>query len=226
MWLVIRPRFDEATEYSFEWAQEIVDFLEENLIPHIDLAEEKAIKENVEGVLTNDPDLAVIHYDHGSEDAIYGNDGNPVINLANNKLLKNRECFNMNCLSAKVLGVDSYWRYNTVYWGSWEVIAFITTPNALLLFKEALNFPIKRMLGGEEDWNKIMDETKENDDRIIDKMISIGETFAAAVHLSNRGSRRVWTEKTPPDDQESDCIFRRLALKLLGQKAWRIQRPF
>jgi hypothetical protein len=224
LWLVIRPEFDEATKYSFLWAQKIIDKLIELKIPYIDLKREQAIKILVEeAIIENYPNIGVIHYDHGSEDAIYGNDAEPVIDLTNNFLLEKLEIFNMNCLSAKKLGVDSYWRYDTIFWGSWEEIAFMTSD--LDAFERALNFPILMRLSGETDWNKIMDATLENDNKIIDELTANGKVFSAAILVKDRDARRVWTEKTPPPSQESECAFRKLALKIFGQKGWRIPNP-
>jgi hypothetical protein len=224
MWLVICPRFDEATEYSYMWAQEIVETLQNLKIPCTVLAETDAVKANVEKVLKENTKINVIHYDHGSEDAIYGNDAQPVIDLTNNKLLANRECFNMNCLSAKTLGADSYLRYATTYWGSIKEITFTTT--ALEAFQKALNYPILMRLNGETDWNTILDATLENDAKIVTELIENNQVLEAAVLLTDSNSRRVYTDKTPPEDQDSTCTFRKIALKLFGQKGWRIPNPF
>jgi len=223
-WIIIRPCFDEPTKFSFEWAQEIVDVMKEKNISHVDLAKEAAIREKVEAILYENPKIHVIHYDHGDVDKIYGNNGEPVIDLKNNSLLKNREAYNMNCLSAKKLGVDSYHRYGTTYWGSWEVISFTT--DSLDEFMRAMNFGIKMRIDGETDWNKIMEATIEHDNKIIDELIGKGKIFAAALLREDRDARRVWTDKTPPPDQNSKCFWRNLLLTLFGTRAWRISKPF
>lgn len=221
-WLVIRACFDEATEYSFQWSQEIVDLMKENGIEFLDLPKGDAVREKVETILGEYPEMMVIHYDHGNEDCIWGQD-EKVIDLDNNKLLKNRECYSMSCLSAKILGADSYRRYATIYWGSWEIISFTT--DALEEFQRAMNFGIKMRLNGETDWNKIMDKTIEHDNQVINELINKGKIFAAALLLEDSNARRVWTDKTPPPPEDSQCTFRKIALFLLGQRGWRIN-PF
>lgn len=221
---MIRPSFDEATKHSFNFAEEIVEYLKEGMFDYLDLPKQDAIKDNSVQVMKQFPTANIIHYDHGSENAIIGNDGEPIIDLTNNSLLKGRECYNMNCLSAKGLGADSYRRYGTIYWGSWKVIAFTT--DVVDDFQRAFNFGIIQRLNDEEDWNKILEMTIENDDKIIDEFMVQGKLFAAAIHRENRDARRVWTGKTPPPPKDSDCIFRSIALKLLGQKGWRIPKPF
>jgi len=186
------------------------------------LNEEDATREKVETALQNNPKALLCHHDHGNEDCIWGQD-EKVVDLDNNQLLKDRECYSMSCLSAKILGADSYRRYATEYWGSWELISFTT--DALEEFQRAMNFGIKLRLSGETDWNKIMDKTLEHDQQVIAELISAGKVFAAALLLEDSNARRVWTDKTPPSDEDSQCIFRRFALWLLGQRAWRIPNP-
>lgn len=214
------PKFDAATEYSYAWALELQAYAQQKGHECIILNIQDAIKEKVEDALKNNPAALWCHYDHGNEDCVWGNDERHVIDLTNNSLLQNRECYNMNCLSAKTLGADSYLRYNAIYWGSYEVISFTT--DALDEFKRVMNYGFKLRIDGEIDWNIMMEKTLINDNAIIDELISKGKIFAAALLREDRDARRVWTNQTPPPDQPSQCTFRRAALKLFGQKAWRI----
>ena len=221
--IFIAPRFDKATEYSFAWCQAVEKYAIDKGYDVIILNKEQATRTRVEEELRGWPDACLIHYDHGDVDRIYG-DGEPVIDLDNNVLLTKRECFSMSCLSAKTLGVDSYHRYHTTFWGSWEVISFTT--DALDEFQRAMNFGIKLRLDGVTDWNIIMEKTLENDNDIIDELIGKGKIFAAALLRQDRDARRVWTDKTPPPDQNSKCFWRNLLLTLFGNRAWRISKPF
>jgi len=222
--LFFAPRFDTATQYSYAWAMEVEEYARQKGHENINLLIADAVKENLEKAFKNHPDAALIFYDHGNVDCLYGNDEKHAVDLTNNVILKNREVFTMACLSAKKLGADSYLRYGTIYWGSNKNISFTT--DALELFQKALNYPIKLRIDGEADWNNIMGKTIEHDNQIIDEMIGSGKIFAAALQRENRDARRVWTDKTPPPPQESDCFWRRLWLSLVGQKGWRTPRPF
>jgi len=217
------PKFDRATEYSYEWCLELQQYARSLGHELVILNIEDAVKEKVEAALTNHPSACFCFYDHGNESCLWGNDDEHIIDLSNNNLFKNRDVYTMACLSAKKLGADSYLRYKTVFWGSYDLISFTT--DALPLFKKALNYGMTLRLDGETDWNNIMDKTLLHDDEVIDEMMGQGKFFAAALMLQNRNARRVWTDKTPPNDQPSDCKFRRLALKLFGQRGWRIPNP-
>lgn len=215
--------FDQATSYSHSWCLEVEEYAKTKGYDCIILNIADAIKENVEQALNDNPTAILVHYDHGNEDCIWGNDDRHVVDLTNNSLLRSRVAYNMNCLSAKKLGVDSYWRYSTTYWGSWEVISFTT--DALNEFEDAMNYGIKLRLDGETDWNVIMDKTKEHDDKIIDELIAKGKVFAAALLAEDSDARRVWTDKTPPPSQDSNCKYRKILLRIFGPKAWRIPNP-
>jgi len=220
------PRFDHATQYSYAWCLEVEEYAKDKEHELIILNIEDAVKEKVEQALQNNPSACFCFYDHGNEDCLWGNNDKHVIDLTNNILFRNREVYTMACLSAKRLGADSYLRYKTVYWGSYELISFTT--DALEEFQKALNYGIKLRLNGETDWNEIMDKTKIHDTEVIDEMISKGKIFAAALMRENRDARRVWTDKTPPSDEDSnsDCKLRSFLLKVFGQRAWRIPNPF
>lgn len=219
------PRFDKATEYSYAWCKAVIDYITSDGKCDVSVAEiENAVKSVVERMLNDFPEAIFCFYDHGNEACLLGNDEQHLIDLTNNKLLKNREVYTMACLSAKELGVDSYHRYHTIFWGSWELISFTT--DALEEFERAMNFGIKMRIDGETDWNKIMEATIEHDNKIIDELIGKGKIFAAALLRQDRDARRVWTDKTPPPDQNSKCFWRNLLLTLFGNRAWRISKPF
>ena len=221
--IFIAPEFDAATRYSFQWCQVVEKYAVDKGYDVIILNKDQAVRSRVEEELEAWANACLIHFDHGNEDCIWGQD-EKVIDLNNNVLLKNRECFSMSCLSAKTLGVDSYHRYHTTFWGSWEVISFTT--DALDEFMRAMNFGIKLRLDGETDWNLIMEKTVEHDNEVIDELILKGKIFAAALLRQDRDARRVWTDKTPPPDQNSKCFWRNMLLSLFGNRAWRIKKPF
>lgn len=223
MIIFFAPRFDRATQYSFDWCREVEDYAEAKGETIYMLHEREAVKRELETILVTHPRALFVFFDHGNEDCLWGNDDRHAVDLTNNSLLKKRECYTMACLSSKILGADSYRRYATIYWGSYELISFTT--DALAEFKKAMNFGIKMRIDGETDWNKILDETIEHDNQVIDELLAKGKIFAAALLLEDSNARRVWTDKTPPAPGNSTCSWRRLGLRLFGQKAWRIPSP-
>lgn len=218
------PDFDIATSYSAIWCETLIDYADTKPdVVFFALREKDAIRQKVEDYLNLHPDAIFCFFNHGNEDSLLGNDAKPAIDLNNNSLLKNREVMTMACLSSKMLGADSYLRYGTIYFGSYDVISFTT--DAIDEFGEALTFPMELRIDDESDWNSILDKTIMHDNEVIDLMLGRGKVFGAALMRQNRDARRVWTDKTPPSDQPSNCVFRRLALKLLGKRGWRIPKP-
>jgi len=217
-WLFVRPVFDEVTEITFDEAQDAIDYLREKGVEVIDLAREDAIRENKERVLRERPNINVAHYDHGSEDKIWGNDGRPVIDLKNVDLLSGRECYNDNCSSAKKLGVEAWKSKAKAYWGYNDVFYFTT--DALDEFKEAVNYGIKRRIDG-FSWKECLEKAKAKMTELADKLVAAGKALAAACMRHDR-DHLVCYDAHPP---ETTCAGRKLAIKLLGPLAgWRIPR--
>lgn len=208
MWIVCRPSFDAATAYSFKWCQEIVDLLKRKGELLIDLAKTDAVRAKVEDALSQTPtDAGFIHYDHGNEDCLWGNDEKQVIDLTNNSLFRNRVVYNMNCLSAKILGADSNARYNTTYWGYVESFSFMT--NVEGKFQESANYGFKLHLAGEPDWTNVLAATKERVTELIDELIAEGQVFAATLMRQNRDALVCYTPTSPPTPPPpSDCPIR------------------
>lgn len=221
MFICVRPRFDTATKYSWEWCQEIVDLLEREGKRYIDLSIADAVRSTVEAALKANPDAMLLHYDHGGEDCLYGNDAKPAIDLANNKLLKNRVSYNMNCSSAKRLGADSTLRYDTIYWGYMDVVSFTT--DATNEFKEAFNYGFKLFLQIGGDWAVVLRLTKEKMTEIIDGLIKKGKVFAATHLRRDRDILVCYTPENPPEPPPpSDCPIRGALIFLFGLAAWKI----
>ena len=210
------PRFDEATEYSFEFNRKIVEYARAQGHEVIDLPIEEAVREKVEEALRSDPEAMMVHYDHGGEDRLYGNNHRAVIDLDNVDLLSGRESYNMNCLSAKVLGAEAYKRNCKAYWGNIEVVSFTT--DAIEHFEEAFNLGFKFRLQN-NTWEACLSKVKERLNELIDDLIGQGKLMAAWCMRSYRDSLVCYNGGSVPPEPE--CFFRRLAVKLFGPKAWR-----
>ena len=215
-WLFVRPVFDEVTEITYDEAEDAINYMRGKGIEVIDLAKERAIRENVERVLTERPDVDIAHYDHGSEDKIWGNDERPVVDLKNANLLSGRECYNNNCSSAKKLGVEA-WKRGAVYWGYDDVFYFTT--DSLEEFKEAVNYGIKRRVDG-LSWEECLQKTKEKMTELADKLVKAGKALAASCMRYDR-DQLVCYDAHPP---QPSCVLRRLAVKLFGIAGWKVTR--
>ena len=215
-WLMVRPLFDEVTSITFEEAQDVLNYFEEKGVEYIDLAKEEAVRERVEGILKENPDVNLLHYDHGSEDKIWGNDERPIIDLKNVELLAKRECYNNNCSSAAKLGVEA-WKREATYWGYTDVFSFTT--DALEEFKDFVNHGIKRRVDG-LGWKECLQKTKKRATELIDAMVKAGKTLAASCMRWDRDCLVCYNAEKP----EPSCRFRRLAIRLFGDVGRKISR--
>lgn len=222
-WLFVAPCFDEVTKYTLDEAMDAADYLESKGFKVIRLVKEKAVRENVEKYLRENPELRIAHYDHGSEDKIWGNDKRPVIDLENVDLLQGRICYNDNCSSAKKLGVEA-WKRGAIYWGYDDVFYFTT--DAAEEFKEFVNSGIKAYADGIKDWKECLRIAKQTAAKLIDKLIKAGKALAAACLRHDRDHLHCWGPEKPGEGQ-ADCLFRKVAIKLFGSDVgWRLGRSF
>ena len=218
-WLFVRPVFDDITEITFDESQDAIDYLRKKGVEVVDLAKEDAIRENVESVLKERPDINLAHYDHGSEDRIWGNDDRPVIDLKNVGLLMEREAYNNNCSSAKKLGVEAWKNNCKAFWG-YDSIFYFTT-DALEEFKIAVNYGIKRRIDG-LSWKECLEKTKERMTELADKLVAAGKALAASCMRHDRDHLVCYDAHAP----EPICALRRLAIKFFGPIGWRIPRKY
>ena len=135
-WVIVRPIWDDITIYSCKWAEEIANILKERGALVADLAERPVSREELERILREHPEACVGFWDHGSENCLWGGEGEKVLDLNNCELLANKEVFTLACLSAAKLGVE-VWRKGGKYWGYIKEFSFTT--DSLPEFQEASN---------------------------------------------------------------------------------------
>ena len=205
--ILVRPRFDEVTPYTFAFAAEVLQWCREAGIDTIELAEGEAIRARVEEELAKGIDL-FIHYDHGNETALIGQDEKAVIDLSNCDLLAMKETYTLACLSAKSLGVE-VWRKEGKYWGYVEVVSFTT--DALPEFQESFNCGFHyRFIEGDTHQNSLT-RAKETFDRLAFQLVDDGKTFAAVCMRQNRDSLRCYNANTP-EEEKKGCLLALLKL--------------
>ena len=219
---MIRPVIDEVTEITYDEAQDVLDYFDEKEVRYIDLAKDDATRENVEKGLKTNPNMSVLHYDHGNKTSWIGEDG-AVVDLENVELLRDRQCYCDNCSSAAKLGVEA-WKLGAVYWGYKEIFMFTT--DSLEEFKTAVNFGIKRHIDG-FSWKECLEEAKAKMTELADKLVAEGKILAASCMRRDRDIMVCYTADSPPEPEEPSCPLRRLAVRLFGTKVgWKITRKW
>jgi hypothetical protein len=203
MILGFAPRFDEATEISRRWF--------EDLSTKIDMrktAPEEAVRERAEELVKElNPDT-IVFYDHGVEDALIGNDKKPIFNMKNIKLLKGKTLYTMSCLSGRKLGVE-HWRNGGVFWGYCDVFAFVIDEEEL--FREAANHGLIVRETLKLPWSRCFEEAR----RKFDELVKKAKTFWARVCLVHDKESLVCYDSSKPTPK---CPLRRKLLRIVG---WR-----
>jgi len=206
------PKFDEATEYSYRWAERLREQIG-NRMEIILLLISDAVRDKVEKALKDNPDAMLIHYNHGEEDALIGQDTRPVVDLGNVNLLRARESYNMNCLSARTLGKAAYQNGCLAYWGYTEVVSF--TSDAEENFCEAFNCGLLLRLEG-KSWKECLELTKAKMTEIIDDLVKRGNTLAAMSLREDRDSLHCWGKDI--EEPREECPVSRFTVFLFGYK--------
>lgn len=212
-WLVAAaPRFDEVTEFSLEWCKAAVD----ELLPYFRMSrcfDEKAVKDIVLEMLVASKAEWFMHYDHGSEYVMWGDDEKPIIDLSNLGELAGKHVYCMNCSSGKGLGAHAVEKGVLEYWGYVDVVAFTT--DAIEEFGEAFNYGILRA-ASEGKWLKdVLEETRQHGYDIADKLRDEGKIFAAATLVKDMHILHVFYEGGPPPP-EPECRLSSALLRLFG----------
>ena len=187
------------------------------------MADADAVKGEVAEALQKHPDAMLVHYDHGDTTELLGDNAEPVIDLANVNLLSGHECYNMNCLSGKVLGAVAHNEHGCpAYWGYVEVVSFTT--DALEEFKTALNYGFYKRFEG-LSWEECVSTTKKVMQQLANQLATEGKLIASVAMTSNMNALVCYNGGS---EQPQVCPFRLLLHKMLPQKfkkyAWKLSR--
>ena len=214
--VLVAPRFDEATEYTYAWSQRLKELLFSTGWRIEEVGGGRASRREVEQLLERSPGLPFLFYDHGSEDALWGSEGEAVVDLKNAGLLANRVIYAVACLSAKKLGAVAHSVYGAVYIGYAREFAF--NPREEVLFCEAANSGFTAYAKGERDWKKIKELMIESFNKAIEKA---GDPWTKLLLAWDRDALRVYAPGA--DEPESQCVLRRLAIRLFGSRVgWKL----
>ena len=211
--LVISPRFDKATEYSFKWVKRL---LKELNMPYDALFEEDATRENAEKLIPKHE--LIVFYDHGDENGLLAQGGATyVIDKKNAEMLKGKVIYTMACLWGKDGGIDAWKKGARVVWAYTDVFGFTNYDEEL--FCECANYGLIIYNKENITWEEALERTKKKFDEAI-KKAKDGWTKIWLRH--DRDALVCYTENNPP--KTSTCPLRRLAIRFLGAKrAWKLR---
>jgi len=119
------PKFDEVTEISLGWCGRAMDEIADK-IDVLGFYDREAVRVPVLQALKDKMPQWFVHYDHGSEYVLWGDDEEPIIDLSNLDQLAGMHVYCMNCLSGKGLGARAVGKGILEYWGYVDSVAFTT----------------------------------------------------------------------------------------------------
>jgi len=208
-WIIVRPKWEEVTEYSYAWCQQILDWLKEEGVEFVDLGAEDATRDKVEAMLRKYPQANFCFYDHGNADLLAAQGGKDnVIDLNNCDLLANKETYTMACLSAKSLGKE-VWNKGGKYWGYIDTFSF--TSDTVADFQEAANCGF-HYLFIEGDRENALQRAKDTFSRLALELVDAGKILAAAC-MRNDGDILVYYNAEKPEEGKG-CLLAFLRLLL------------
>ena len=209
-YIVYRPKFDEATEYSDAFCQLIVDDLDAKGDSFIDLRAEEATIENGVQTLKDHPEAMFIFFDHGDERSLISQSKKPVINLDNKDLLYGRETYTLACLTGLILLYEVWKGGGLADWGSKELVSFTT--DSLTEFGEAFTKGWFLRRQG-KDWKTCLEEAKTRVLELRDQLTEQGRLLAASCMQSYHDSLVCYNGGSP-EPEPTTCGGRLFALWL------------
>lgn len=219
--LLVAPMFDPATYHSYTWSREIKAYMLFKGCNVVDISGRKVRRSEVESNLISiNPDI-VVFYDHGNEEQLFGSESDVVIDKNNVHMFSGKALYTMACLSGKRLGV-LVWKNDGVFWGYNRVFMFTT--DAVDYFQSFANRGIEEYLNG-YSWEDAYMITKQYGFELAKRLASEGKIIASVCMINNASSLVCYTKNMYPG--ETGCIFRKIAIKLLGRKlGWKLRIPF
>jgi len=220
-WLIVSPIFDDVTQDCHEESREALAYIADKFEIVEDLHGRSVTRKEVEAVLLREG-VNLAFWDHGSEDGLWGTPDEKIIDLQNCSILKGKEVFASACSFGKKGGVEAWKEGAKAVLCYKEVVVYTT--DAKEEFCEAFNYPICRRADG-FSWLDCLNKTKQKMTELIDKLVAAGKSMAAGALLWDRDNLVCYTPDNPPEEDVTDCPFRKLAIKTLGsQIGWRIPR--
>lgn len=203
---------------------EAMDKIDEN-IEVLDLYDQEAVKSHVEEALASDPKPSwFVHYDHGSDYVMWGDDEQPIIDLDNLDKLAGMHVYCMNCSSGKGLGSHAVEKGILEYLGYVDAVSFTT--DATDEFGEVLSWGIVEAINQAKDLKDIVELMRQHGYDTADELEGQGMLLAAGAMVQDMNILHVFYEGGPPPPEPS-CAVSRMLLKMGGWNFlwfWRMLR--
>jgi hypothetical protein len=191
------------------WAQRLKQEIEAKGWKVLEIGGRRVSRAEVEDVLGQNRKIPYLHFDHGSADAHWGSETEPVLDLKNVDKAAGRIVYCMNCLSASKLGAVAYANYGCIYIGYIESFTFTTGDEQY--FCEAANSGFIAYANGETAWAKIKAIMVATFNKIID---AIEDPWGKMWARWNRDALRIWCKGV--DEPKPTCPVSRMILFLFG----------
>lgn len=214
------PRFDEATQYSYDWFLWTMSEID-HAITVVKLLEAEAVKDRTIQELHRDPKPSwFVHYDHGDNYVLWGNDKNPIINLDNLQELAGMRVYNMNCLSGSPDGLGGHALAAGIleFLGYRDIYSF--TLDSLEEHKQATGFGLIKAITEGKQLKDIVEEMRQNGYNLADKLNAEGKWPAASALVTDMNNLICYAEGAPPPP-EPECTVSRGLLHLFGWEGLR-----
>jgi hypothetical protein len=216
-WVICRPRFDEASGYSYQFCGKITEFMRDKGVDYLDLAGGEATRERVESELQRDKDANFCFFNHGSREGLFQDESRYVIDKRNDGILSGREVYTLACSWGANGGIDAWKKGAKAVWAYVDVVSFTT--EALPEFQEFFVSGIRFRLEG-RSWEECLRSAKELAKELCRKLIESGKYISSIVLQQDADSLRCYTQSNPP---ETKCPLRKVALKIFGAEGWRLR---
>lgn len=157
--LVTLPEYDDTTFYCTKWCEKLLlPLAEKSQLDPIKLEKEKANKANLESlILSQNPKLVLLN-GHGSNEAVFGHNNEPLIEVDKNEhLLFGKIVHAFSCSSAHTLGPKCVEKGTVAYTGYKNEFFFFVNTNksarplqdeiAKPVFEAALTLPLNLING-------------------------------------------------------------------------------
>jgi len=179
----------------------------------LDFYDREAVKSYVLPALKDKRPQWFVHYDHGGEYVLWGDDEEPIIDLSNLDQLAGMHVYCMNCSSGKGLGAHAVGKGVLEYLGYNDVVSFTT--DALEAFGAVFNYGIVMAMADEKWLKDVVEPMRENGYQVADQLLAEGKILGSSCMVKDMNILHVYYEGGPPPP-DPECWFSRLAKRLFG----------
>jgi hypothetical protein len=171
--LIIRPCYEEVTQCTASWVDEIIAHLDESGINYVDCKGEKATLNNIRYHIDGNSIKSVVFYGHGeyiSGGTWFGQHREIILNIDDLAILKNKFVYDVSCCSGRLIGRRSVEQGTRCYVGYKDIFKFSTKEPIVHFFKKTANRLLKEMIKNRLPAEKAHEITKRYYQQIIEEV--------------------------------------------------------